>query len=56
MIKKIIVSLIVIAVAATVAYQMGWLSWKGERVYEKTKDAVLEKGEKVIEKGKDAID
>jgi len=35
---------------------MGWLSWKGERVYKKTKEAVSAKGEKVIEKGKDAID
>ena len=56
MIKKIIGLFIVVAIAATVAYQMGWLSWKGERIYENTKDAVLDKGEKVIEKGKDAID
>jgi len=44
-IKKIIVLLVVVAIAATVAYQMGWLSYKGERAYEKTQDAV-----------KDAID
>jgi len=56
MIKKIIGLFIVIAIVATVAYQMGWLSWKGERIYEKTKEAVVEKGEKAIEKGKDAID
>ncbi len=56
MLKKIIGLFIIIAIAATVAYQMGWLSWKGERAYEDAKDAVLEKGEKVIEKGKDAID
>lgn len=55
MVKKIIGLLVIIAIAATVAYEMGWLSWKGERVYEDTKDAVLEKGEKVIEKGKDAV-
>ena len=45
MIKKIIVLLVVVAITATVAYQMGWLSYKGERVYEETQDAV-----------KDAID
>lgn len=56
MIRKFIGLFIVVAIAATVAYQMGWLSWKGERIYEDTKDAVLDKGEKVIEKGKDAID
>ncbi|WP_455366092.1 hypothetical protein [Kaarinaea lacus] len=55
MLKKIIGLFLIIAIAATVAYQMGWLSWKGERVYEDTKDAVLKEGEKVIEKGKDAI-
>lgn len=42
MIKKIIGLLIVIVIAATVAYQMGWLSYKGERAYEKTKDAVTD--------------
>ena len=40
MIKKIIGLVVVIVIAATVAYQMGWLSYKGERAYEKTKDAV----------------
>lgn len=40
MIKKIIVLLVVVAIAATVAYQMGWLSYKGEKAYENTKDAV----------------
>ena len=44
-IKKIIILLVVVAITATVAYQMGWLSYKGERAYENTKEAV-----------KDAID
>lgn len=56
MLKKIIVSFVIIAISATIAYQMGWLSYRGEKMYEKTKEAVVEKGEKVIEKGKDAID
>ncbi len=56
MIKKLVILLVVVAVAATVAYQMGWLSYKGERTYEKTKKAIVKEGEKAIEKGKDAID
>ena len=45
MIKKIIFLLVVVVITATVAYQMGWLSSKGEKAYDKTKEAV-----------KDAID
>lgn len=55
MIKKIILIVVVLAIAAAVAYQMGWLSSKGERAYEKTKDSVLEKGEQIIDMGKDAV-
>jgi len=40
MIKKIIFAVIVIAVATTVFYQMGWLSYKGEKIYEETKETV----------------
>lgn len=56
MIKKIIFSIIVLAIASSIAYQMGWLSYKGEGMFEDAKDAVVEKGEKAIEKGKEAID
>jgi hypothetical protein len=31
------------------------LSRKGEKTYDKTKDAVMEKGEKFIDKAKDAV-
>jgi len=55
MIKKIIVSSIVIAIAATVAYQMGWLSRKGEKAYDNTKESILEKSEDIIDKGKDVL-
>ena len=33
MVKKFIMLLVVVAIAATVAYQMGWLSYKGEKAY-----------------------
>ncbi|MCG6938618.1 MAG: hypothetical protein LJE83_10690 [Gammaproteobacteria bacterium] len=55
MIKNIIFIIILIAIGATIAYQMGWLSSKGENVYEKTKESVVEKSEQVIDKTKDAI-
>lgn len=55
MIKNIIFIFIVIAIGYTIAYQMGWLSSKGENVYDKTKDSVVEKSEKVIDKTKDAM-
>jgi hypothetical protein len=55
MIKKIIALCIVLAIGATVAYQMGWLSRKGEKAYNKTKESVLEKGEKIIDKAKDSV-
>ena len=56
MIKKLIFSIILLAVAASIAYQMDWLSYKGEDMYEDAKETVIEKGEEAIEKGKEAID
>ena len=56
MIKKIIFVIIVLAISASVAYQMDLLSFKGEDVYEETKESVIEKGGEMIEKGRDAID
>jgi hypothetical protein len=55
MIKRIILIVIVIAIGATVAYQMGWLSSEGEKVYDKTRDSVVDKSEKIIDKTRDAI-
>ena len=40
MIKKIIFLIVIVAITASVAYQMGWLSSKGENAYDKTKEAV----------------
>jgi hypothetical protein len=55
MIRNIIFIFIVIAVGYAIAYQMGWLSYKGENVYDKTKESVVEKSEKIIDKTKDAM-
>jgi len=55
MIKKLVVLFVVLAIGATVAYQMGWLSRKGEKAYDRTKDSVLEKGGEIVDKAKDAI-
>jgi hypothetical protein len=55
MMKKIITLFVVLAIGATVAYQMGWLSSKGENAYDKTKDSLIEKSEDIIDKTKDAI-
>ncbi|WP_455203742.1 hypothetical protein [Kaarinaea lacus] len=55
MIKKIIAFFVLVAITATVAYQMGWLSRKGEKVYDATKESIMEKGEDMIDKGKDAL-
>lgn len=52
MIKNIIFIFIIIAIGAAVAFQMGWLSSKGENVYEKTKESVVENSEKIIDKTK----
>jgi hypothetical protein len=55
MIKKIIVLVVVLAIAGAVAYEMGWLSRKGKKAYNKTKETVIEKSEEVIDKTKEAI-
>ncbi len=55
MIKKLIVLFVVLAIGATVAYQMGWLSRKGKKAYDQTKESVLEKGEELVDKAKDAV-
>jgi len=55
MIRKLVFIFIVIAIGATIAYQLGWLSGKGEDVYDKTRESVIEGSEKIIDKTKDAI-
>ena len=55
MIKKIIVLFVVLAIGASIAYEMGWLSRKGKKAYKNTKETVIEKSVKVIDKTKDAI-
>jgi hypothetical protein len=55
MIKKIVVLFVVLAIGASVAYQMGWLSRKGEKAYDRTKESVLKKREEIVDKAKDAI-
>lgn len=56
MIKKLIFAVVVVAIVATVAYQMGWLSGEGEDAYEDTKDTVMEKGEAIVDQAKEAAD
>ena len=56
MIKKLIFAVIVIAIFASIAYQMGWLSGEGEDVYEDTQESVIEKGEDVVDKAREAMD
>ena len=55
MIIRIIIVFIVLAIGATVAYKMGWLSGEGEKAYDETKDAVIENSEKAVDKVNDAI-
>ncbi len=55
MIKKLIGLFVVLAIVATVAHQMGWLSRKGEKAYDKAKDAVMEKSEEIVDNAKDAV-
>jgi len=55
MIKKIIFISIVFAIGASIAYQMGWLSRKGEKAYNKTRESVIEKSEEIIDKTKDVV-
>jgi hypothetical protein len=40
MINKIISVIVVVAIFATVAYQMGWLSSEGENAYDDVEEAV----------------
>ncbi|MGD2271898.1 MAG: hypothetical protein PVI06_15960 [Desulfobacterales bacterium] len=56
MIKKVIIAVVAILIFATLAYHQGWLSRKGKRAYDKTKEAIVEKGKDAIEKSKDIID
>ena len=55
MIKKIIVLFVVLAIGASIAYEMGWLSRKGKKAYKNTKETVIEKSENVVDKTKNAI-
>jgi hypothetical protein len=54
MIIRIIILLIVLAIGATIAYQMGWLSDKGENAYDETKEAIIDNSKKLIDKADDA--
>ena len=55
MMKKIMTLFVVLAIGATAAYQMGWLSSKGEKAYDNTKESLIEKSENIIDKTKDTI-
>jgi hypothetical protein len=56
MIKKVLIAVVAILIFATLAYHQGWLSRKGKKAYDKTKEVIVEKGKDAIEKGKDIID
>jgi hypothetical protein len=56
MIRTIIIVVISIAVIATIAYHKGWLSSKGEKVYENTKEKIVKQGSNVLKKGKELIE
>jgi len=55
MIRKLVILFVVLAIAATIAYKMDWLSRKGEKAYDKAKKTVIKEGDKMIDKTKDAI-
>ena len=55
MIKKVIVLFVVLAIGATVAYKMGWLSRKGEKAYDRAAESILNKGEEIVDNAKDAV-
>jgi len=55
MIMRIIIVFIVLAIGATIAYQMGWLSDKGENAYDETKESIIDNSEKLIDKADDAM-
>jgi hypothetical protein len=52
---RIIVLFIVLAIGATIAYKMGWLSDKGENAYNETKESIVDNSEKLIDKADDAM-
>jgi hypothetical protein len=55
MFRTIVILVILIAIGATIAYQMGWLSSEGEDVYDETRNSVVEKSEELLDKTRDAI-
>ena len=55
MIKTLFIAVIAIAVFAAVAYQQGWLSRKGEQLYDKAKQGIIDTGKDVIQEGKKAL-
>lgn len=54
MIKKLIIIIIAIAAFATIAYQKGWLSDEGKKVYDDSKQKIIEQTKKAVKKGADA--
>jgi hypothetical protein len=56
MIRTIIIAGISIAVIAAIAFHKGWLSPKGEKMYQNTKEIIMQKGGEAVKKGKEIID
>ncbi len=51
MVKTLFIAAItIIIIIAAVAYQQGWLSRKGERLYDNAKQGILDKGKEVLQK------
>ncbi len=50
MVKTLFIAAITIIIFAAVAYQQGWLSRKGERLYDNAKQGILDKGKEVLQK------
>lgn len=55
MVKTLFIAVIAIIVFAAVAYQQGWLSRKGERLYDNAKQGILDKGKEAFQEGKEAL-
>jgi hypothetical protein len=55
MLQKLIVIVIALAIFAAIAYQMGWLSRKGESVFKKTTSTFVDKSEDLVNKSKDML-
>jgi len=55
MILRIIIVFIVLAIGATIAYQKGWLSDKGENAYDETKESIIDNSKKLVDKADDAM-